>query len=107
MSFSELIESNFIPKEKDVVIKLNEGTPEEKELKFKAVEMSATHRLVVHSAKMSSEDYVSELIVGSIVDPDGKKMTVEQARSLPEKYAALFFIAACEVNFEGSQSEKN
>lgn len=107
MSFSELIESNFIPKEKDVIIKLYEGTPEEKELKFKAIELSATKRLQIHSAQMANEDYISELIAGSILDPEGKKMTLQQAVSLPEKYAALFFIAASEVNFEKQDSEKN
>lgn len=100
MSFSELLKSNYKPREKNITISLNG-----KDIVFKAVEMSAAARLGISVARSSGSDWVSELIVASIIDPDGKHMTLEQAKALEEEYATKFFLAASEVNFVGEETK--
>lgn len=100
--FDELSSAVQKRRQKDVVIEING-----KSLKFVANEMSYTERLHVSQLQSQGREPFSQLIAYSIVDPDGNKMTVEQANQLPNEIAEKFFLAATEVNTVEVKTEKN
>lgn len=107
MGFSDLIRANYKPIEKEIIIKIGIES-EQRELKFKAIEISYGQRTMVLASRLHGEDWASELIVASIIDEERKHMTFEQARALENKHFDQFFNNACLVNFPKEEdSEKN
>lgn len=100
MSFAELKKSDYSQKTKEFVIE-HSG----KSFKFKAKELSFLQRLNLAAVQQGGGDTFTNLVVQSIVDEDGKHMTVDQAVSLPEEVQLKFFEMASEVN--KSDAEKN
>lgn len=100
MSFEDIANSDYKRKSKEVIIKHNE-----KEYKFTANELTYSQRLSLAIAQKNGEDALALLVVLSITDEHGKRMTAEQAEKLPEEYFSALFIAANEVNHK--ESEKN
>lgn len=100
MSFDKLVDANVVKKSKEVVIKHKDG-----DLVFTANEISYAQRLQLAIIQNSGGDSFSQLVVFSIKDKDGNHMKLEQAQSLPEEYFQPLFVAASEVNAQGS--EKN
>jgi hypothetical protein len=101
MSFDALKAADVTPKKKEVKIKVGENT-----YKFTAKEIPYLQRLHLASIQQSGGDAFTQLIVYSIVDQDGKHMSVDQANGLSPEHAEAFFVAASEVNAQG-QEEKN
>lgn len=96
MSFENIISSDVVRKKKEVVIG---------EYKFYANELTYPQRLHLAILQQGGGDSFTQMIVYSITDKDGKRMTIEQASKLSDEHAAAFFIAATDVN--GADAEKN
>lgn len=95
MSFDKIVQSDVVRKRKEIQIG---------EYKFYATEMNYPLRLSLSTAKDREEQFFG-LVISSIEDADGNKMTRKQAEQLPDDIAEKFFIAAVEVNDVGL--EKN
>lgn len=100
--FDELLDAVQKRKEKDITVEVG-GKP----VVFKACEMTYIERLHVSQLQAQGKEPFSQLIAYSIVDPDGNKMTTEQASSLPAEIAEKFFVIATEVNTVEVKTEKN
>jgi len=100
--FEELLSSSVVRKKKLVEIKLQNKT-----LEFTANEISYAERLHLSQISVLGGEAFSQLIMYSITDPDGKRMTREQVNALPDEVAEKFFIAATEINSVEVKTEKN
>lgn len=100
MSFDE-ITSDVQRRKKEVVLKHNG-----KEFKFFANEITYPQRLGVALEQHKGGDSLTQMIIFSITDEDGKNMTKEQAQKLSDEHAAILFEAASKVN-EVVEEEKN
>lgn len=100
MSF-DLLTKDYTPKRKEITIAYSGG-----ELTFTAVELSALEQKEIGVKQVNGGNWLTQLIVGSIRDQDGKKMTAEQASRLPQEYADEFLKAALEVNKQDAEEKK-
>lgn len=101
MSFDVLKQSDVTRKKEEVKIKVGE-----KEYKFYANEIGYLDRLQLAAVSHTGGNGFTHLIVHSITDENGQKMTVDQANQLSPEHAELFFNAAAKVNKQEAQ-EKN
>lgn len=101
MSFDALKASDVTTKKQSVDIKVGD-----KSFHFTAKEISYLQRLHLASIQQSGGDVFSQMIVYSIVDEDGKHMSMQQARQLASEHAETFFLAASQVNAQ-EEAEKN
>lgn len=99
--FEELAKSDYAPKRKEVLIKHGE-----KSYTFHANELPYLQRIALYGTQSSGGDSFSQLVIASITDPDGKRMTMEQLRKLPEAIQEQFFVAAAEVNSQVEDKKK-
>lgn len=93
MSFSELANSNYNKKREE--ININAGG---KNLVFHANEIGSFKKSDVLSSMQMGADWVSKLVVYSITDEDGVRMSQAQAEALGDEHANLFLDAAIRVN---------
>lgn len=101
MSFDKLIPQDARKKSKEV-----EFDVAGEKVFFTAHEISALDRIALAVLQQGDKNFVTGLVVASIVDQHGKKMSLEQASKLPDEIAAKFFAAAMEVNY-ADKTEKN
>lgn len=94
MSFDELAKATVARRKKAVTIKMPDGS----ELVFQANEISYLDRVSLGVSSLKDGDINTRLIVMSITDPDGKHMTVDQARNLSNEHQEVFYRAALDVN---------
>lgn len=92
MSFSAITEG-YAPRIEPVVI-----THGGKEFHFTAVEISHLKHIEICTIREKSEDWLPAYLVASILDPEGKRMTIEQALKLSKEHAKLFLEAAFKAN---------
>ena len=100
--FDILFDSNVQPKTEEILIDVNG-----KKIIFTAKEITYLERLHLSALSNSGSSPYAQLIAYSIVDSDGKRMTIEQANQLPHEYAEKLFIAATKVNSQPIKTEKN
>jgi aspartate/glutamate racemase len=100
MSFAE-ITKDYVAKSVPVVITHN-GT----DYKFYAKQMSYIESVEITVKKQNGQNWFTDLIVASIVDDAGKRMTLEQAEKLSQEHADAFITAAIEANKGETQEKK-
>lgn len=101
MSFDKLTVKDYTPKSDKVIIEVGDD-----KLEFTAKELSFMQSIRVDAARRSGEDHLTLLMVLSIVDSDGRHMTMEQALALNRDYALPLIEAAIRVN-QREEAEKN
>ena len=103
MSFDDLKETSCIKKSNTFTVKHGE-----KELTFTAKELSRYQRVEIAGERNSGNDWIAKFVAASIVDADGKRMTINQAESLPDTIADVFLQESFKVNaLENIESEEN
>lgn len=101
MSFDKLKKSSYSAKSQEVVIESGGD-----KITFHAKELSYLQRLDLSTIKESGGDFYSHLVVMSIVDQDGKHMTLDQCSSLDPEIQEKFFLAAAKVNAQEQEPAK-
>lgn len=101
MSFDKLLKTSVSKKTEDVVL-----TVGEEKVTFTAVELTMTHKLRLAEIEKNNGDTFLHWIVFCIVDQDGKRMTYEQASSLPDDIAFKFLDAVLRVNGQSNSKKK-
>lgn len=99
MSFDDLVKSDYALKEKVFTVSIGE-----KKYTFKAVQPAYTERLSIEVAKHRGGDFFLELVLKTIVDQDGNRMSEEQAKKLPDEVMAKFVNEA--VSILGDEKDK-
>lgn len=98
MSFAELAKQAVARKKIPVPIKMPDGS----ELVFHANEISYIERVGLGVSSLVNGDLNIKLLALSITDPEGKRMTVEQAQNLSDEHQEVFYRAALEANKDES-----
>ena len=85
----------FAPKKKEFTVKVGD-----QDVTFTARQMSYLEvlDLAVETRGEDSQNRYAYQIAKSITDPEGNRMTYEQAMSLPDDLAKVFWDATLEVN---------
>ncbi len=108
MSFNQLVKSDYTIKNKEIIISVGGN-----DIKFVATQLSYTQKVRLAALESletqgkGGDDTLLLWVVYSIVDQDGKRMTIEQAKALPDEYMEKFLSAAFEVNAPVAEVEKN
>lgn len=104
MSFDALLKSDVKKKTKAIEIQVGD-----QKLSFTAHEVGTFRQAeIAAEGKVAGKVSILPLVVESIVDQEGKRMTLEQADALPNKYQKIFIEAVVEVNgFGEDETEKN
>lgn len=97
MSFDSLAVNEFTPKKEEIALKFGE-----KSFTFYANELSHLQMLQIYA----SPDAYSKLVLSSITDQDGAKMTKGQLEKLSAEHQELFFVAAAKVNKQEENKKK-
>lgn len=100
MSFDELKSATAKKVEK---VTIESG---DKKFYFTANEITYIQRLHLASIQQAGGDALTQMIVYSIKDEQGRHMTLAQAEQLADEPAQAFFMAASKVN-AGEEAEKN
>lgn len=102
MSFDK-ITADYQPRKKEV--KISSGGVD---YTFTAKEISYLANQEILIRRTQELPFLAHLIVASIVDQDGKSMSLAQAERLSAEHAEILLAAAFEVNKVGKEeSEKN
>lgn len=92
MSFKALTAA-YAPKRKAFTIE-HDG----KKLEFTATEVPHLIFDEISAKRQTGDNWLVDLVMNSIIDSEGKRMTRQQAESLPDEYANIFLSAALDVN---------
>lgn len=101
MSFDQLTKDSVSKKREEIVI--NSGG---KKLVFYANELTITQRIRLKTLNDQGGDTFLYWVVFSIVDQDGKHMSIEQAEALSDDVMDKFLSAAMNVSSVGEVKKK-